>query len=483
MNKILLTALVLVVLITTVYAGGKEESEEKVTVESYLHYNPTEWTVRTAEHPNVARVILTLAEEFTEMYPNIEITFTDIPRMAGPEYETWLTTQVLAGTAPDLVSADSTLMAKGWALPIGEYLDQPNPFIKGNERWRDAFYPNFMESLRYVDGLEYCAPIRAIYPAMTIGLVYNKDYIRENNIPVPTNWAELKEVSKLLKDTGTGLSPWPRDAYLGNVWALPMQILPPLLQGLAPEMDLNGDGLIDVQEGLEAYEKGLIGVRTPIYETAINEALALNETMIEGFSTSDVGAMFKQGGLFLQYQGAWDFSRYQNDPAIDFELGFLPAFFVTPDDVPGAHPPMEMTRGGGEVPVEHMVATEGPDHIILKDSVESRGNLEEVLLWWQFLTTPENAGLLVNENQQFISAVKGAPLGSLWQDVANFQLPIYEYSFSWDGMGLQWDMAYRTTWFELLLARTLGIISYDEMIDQWEEAWDEGVERFKATLD
>jgi ABC-type glycerol-3-phosphate transport system substrate-binding protein len=415
------------------------------------------------------------------MYPNIEIVFTDIPDMAGPEFQTWLSTQILAGTAPDLVRSDNSLIAKGWALPIGEYLDQPNPFIDGNKRWRDAFFPKFMETLRYIDGQDYSAPIRAIYPAMVIGLVYNKDYFRENDIPVPTNWAELKEVSKLLKDTGTGLSPWPRDAHLGNVWPLPMQILPPLLQGLGPEMDLNGDAVIDIQEGLEAYEKGLVGVRTEIYETAINEALELNEYMIEGFSTSDMGAMFKQGELFLQYQGSWDFARFQNDPAIDFEVGFLPAFFPTPDDVPGAHAAMEMTPGGGEIPMEYIVASEGAGHVILKDSVEARGNLEEVLLWWQFLTTPENAGFLVNENQAGIPAVIGAPLGSLWQDIANFQLPMYEYSFTWEGMGLMWDMAYRTQWFELLVANTLGIISYDEMIDQWEDEWDDGADRFKTT--
>lgn len=492
MLKRLLIVLLLIVPVLAWAAGqteGAEQTEGK-TVTNYIRTHPTEWTTRTAEHPTVVRAPTILADEFMKLYPDIKIKFADVPELKeGHEFAAWLSAQVLADTAPDLIRSWHNIpVQNGWALPIGEYLDKPNPFAPEYPRWRDIFYESLMTSLVWEDGKEYCAPIQAIYPGLEVGFTYNKDYFRENGIAVPTSWTTLKEVSKKLKDMGTGLSPWPREASGGHFWPLALQVLVPMLQGVCPEMDENGDLFVGAEEGLEGYRDGLIGPETDIYQRAFREVAELSSYWIEGFDTIDLETMFKKGEVYLQYNGAWAFSDYANDPAIEFDLGFLPAFIPLPEDIPpkngqpGAYPPKEMTKGDGKVPADYVYAIQGPDNVIMKESVEKHDNLEETILWWQFITTPENGGFLINENQSHIPAAKDAPLGSIFQDIAKFSVPVYEYSISWWGMGLYWDAASFVNWRKIFLSYVQGIIDWDTFIEQMEQEFQEGSSRYAETL-
>jgi maltose-binding protein MalE len=346
-----------------------------------------------------------------------------------------------------------------------------------------------MTSLIWEDGEEYCAPIQAIFPALEVGLMYNKPWFSENNIKVPSSWTELKEVSKQLKDMGSGLSPWPKEADDGHFWALALQVLVPMMQGIAAEMDTNGDMFVGADEALPAYRNGLIGPKTELYQRAFREVAALNLNWIDAFSTIDLETMFKKGdNVYLQYQGAWGFSAYANDPAIDFEVGFLPAFIPLPADIPplngqpGAFPPTEITKGDGKVPGKYVSAIQGADNVILKQSVEKHDNEAEAVRFLQFLTTPENGAFMINENQSHIPAAKDAELGSVFKDIAKFKVPMYEYSISWWGMGLYWDAPSFVQWRKVFVSYMQGIIGWDEFIDQMEQEYKEGSDRFEETL-
>ena len=473
-------------------AGDSEQATGEVkTVRLFLWNHPTEWTTRTAEHPVVIQAPKILAEEFMKENPNIKIEFQNIPNMkTGLEFSAWLKTQMLSGTAPELIRSWHNIpVQEGYALPLGKYLDEPNPFAPEYPRWRDIFYETFMTSLIWEDGEEYCAPIQAIFPALEVGLMYNKDWFSENNMMVPSNWTELKEVSKQLKDMGSGLSPWPKEADDGHFWALALQVLVPMMQGVAAEMDTNGDMFVGTDEALPAYRNGLIGPKTELYQRAFREVAALNENWIEGFSTIDLETMFKKGdNLFLQYNGAWGFSTYANDPAIDFEVGFLPAFIPLPEDIPplngqpGAFPPDEITKGDGKVPAKYVSAIQGADNVIMKDIVEKNDNEAETIRWLQFLTTPENSAFMINENQTHISAAKDAELGSIFKDIAKFKVPMYDYSISWWGMGLYWDAPSFVQWRKVFVSYMQGHIDWDEFIEQMEKEFKEGSDRFAETL-
>jgi len=454
-------------------------------------WQPTEWTTRSAEHPTVVNATRILAERFMDMYPNVEIFWIDATGYTDSteDHTAWLTARISGGDAPDLIySLHNVPVQNGWALPIEEYLDQPNPFAPEYPRWRDIFYPKLMESLVWGDGHEYCATIGAIWPNLEIGLVYNKGFFAEHGLEPPRTWTEEKEVSRALKEMGSGLSPWPPEQASGNCWPLALQLLPPMMQEVCAEMDLNGDKFVNIEEALPAFKKGLIGPNTPIYRRAWAEMYELATYWVDDFMTTDLDLLFRQGGVALQYQGVWEFSALGHDPTIEFEIGFLPPPMpnsqdIPPsDDMPGAFDPMRYTEGDGSVPADLLTAVQGPDLVILKPSVEAHDNLAETLLWWQFMTTPENDAFIINENEVRIPSAKDAPLGPIFSQIAHFKLPLYEYSIAWWGQGLFWDAANFTNWRKVFVDWITGQIDEETFFERQQQEFEEGAARYEETL-
>jgi hypothetical protein len=346
-----------------------------------------------------------------------------------------------------------------------------------------------MTSLIWQDGHEYCAPIRAIWPYLEVGLIYNKEVFEKEGLKAPSTWSEEKEVSKYLKEKGLGgLSPWPSENDSGNCWPLALQILPPMMQSLCKEMDLNGDMFVGADEALPAFKKGLIGPKTALYRRAWSEMYALAQTWVDGFNTTDLDQLYRQGKTALQYRATWEFSQMAYDPTIPFEQGFLPAPMPNSEDLPfdadevGAYDPPMMTAGDGSVPGDLITAVQGPDLVILKDAVKAHGNLDETIRWWQYMTTPENNAYIVNENQNYIPSAVDASLGSIWNDIAGFKLPLYDYSIAWWGMGLYWDAQNFQNWRKLFVSWVTGQFDEATFFDRQQTEFEEGASRYEQTL-
>ena len=287
-------------------------------------YTPTEWTSRSAENPIVVNAPRILAERYHEENPGTEIVYEEGP--GGEDYFAWLTAGATAGTAPNLVrSTHNFAVQNGWAVAIDDYLAQPNRYAPDYDKWIDIFYPTFMNSLIQPDGKIYCAPIDNIWPNIEVGLAYNKETFDSMGLEPPSTWGAQMEVSRALKEAGDGLAPWQVEQATGNLWPLALQILPSMMQPICPEMDLNGDKFVGVDEALPAYRAGIIGPNTPIYKRAFEEMYELATYWIDAFNTVDIDLLWREGKVGLRYSGSWEFSRMANDPNVTFERGFLPS--------------------------------------------------------------------------------------------------------------------------------------------------------------
>ena len=147
-------------------------------------HHPTEWTSRSAEHPTVVNSTRILAKKFEEQNPGVTIVFDEGP--GGDDYFAWLSASAVSGKSPDLVwTSHNYAVQNGFAVPMEEYLNQPNPYASGYKAWRDIFYPAYMESLKQPDGHEYCAPLNAIWPNIEVGLAYNRDMLDQMGLKPP----------------------------------------------------------------------------------------------------------------------------------------------------------------------------------------------------------------------------------------------------------------------------------------------------------
>jgi len=467
-----------------VEASSAQEAAKRLWVNAYP---PSEWTERSAEHPFVTNAPRILAERFQEENPGVEIEWVRFDPPAGSAgdtfYASWLTSLMSAGQAPDIVSPLHEIpIQKGWCLPLDDHLAQPSPYAPTYATWADAFYPSLMRSLVFGDGKTYCAPVSHPFPGVEVGLAYNREWLDRIGMEPPSTWTEQLAVSSALKEAGSGLSPWPAEAQEGNIWPLALQLLISMLQKQGPELDLNGDQFVGADEALPAFRNGLIGPLTPTYRTAWLEMKKIAATWIDGWATTDLDVLWRDGNVGLRTTGAWEFSQQQNDPFIPFERGMIPAPYVTSADLPEASDPPAFTAGDGKVPADMVTAINGPDTAIMKDATRERGTVEEAVRWLQWITEPENNAFLINENEERIPAAKDAKLGPLFTEIATYQVPKWTYQIAWWGEGLYFDNTQFNELRKLFVAWVTGQLDDEAFFDRAHRETVAGADRYEASL-
>jgi ABC-type glycerol-3-phosphate transport system substrate-binding protein len=462
------------------------------TIRAWLGpFHPTQWTTRSAEHPVASTATRVLAEQFMSENPDVRIEWIDATGYTDSttDHAAWLTARIAGGDAPDIIWCLHWVpVQNGWAMPIEEYLDQPNPFAPQYARWRDIFWPRLMQSLVQADGHEYVAPIDTEWPNLKYWLVYDVDYFNQQGLQPCKTWTEFKELSAALKALGSGLSPWPNEAASGNMWPLALQILPPMMQEVCVQMDTDGDFFVGTPEGLEAWKKGLIRNTTPLYRRAWREMYELASSWVDGFATADLELMWREARVHLRCEAQSTFTALYFDPTVPFEMSVIVPPLPTSQDVPptadmpGASDPYLLTAGDGSVPGDYITALQSTGYVLLDEMVRTHDNADETMAWLQFMTTPENDGYVVNENQQWIPSAKDAPLGPLYGEVSKVQLPMYEYQIEWWGMGLFWDAAHFTNWRRIFVEWITGQIDEETFLAREDEEGDAGAARYEATL-
>lgn len=76
-----------------------------------------------------------IADEFMAMFPNVTIEWD---RTKGDDWPYWMTTQLAAGTAPDICFLQGSQFAdRGWFIPLNDYLLEKNVFVEDNAVWKE----------------------------------------------------------------------------------------------------------------------------------------------------------------------------------------------------------------------------------------------------------------------------------------------------------------------------------------------------------
>lgn len=465
-------------------ASSARQATKTLTVNAYV---PSEWTERSAEHPFATNAPRILAERFQQENPNVQIEWVRFTPPAGSGgdsfYASWLTSLMSAGQAPDVISPLHEIpIQRGWCLPIDDYLAQPSTYAPSYATWAESFYPSLMKSLVFGDGKTYCAPVSHPFPGVEVGLAYNKEWLDQVGMQPPTTWTEQLALSSALKDAGSGLAPWPNEAADGNIWPLALQLLVSMLQQQGPELDLDGDLFIGAEEALPAFRNGLIGPNTATYRTAWLEMKKIATSWVDGWATTDLDVLWRDGKVGLRTTSAGEFSEQKNDPFIKFERGLIPSPYVTSADVPGASDPPAFTAGDGKVPADLVTAINGPDTAIMADATRDHGTVDEAVKWLQWITEPENNAFLVNENETAIPAAKDAALGPLFTEIASFKVPMWTYQIAWWGEGLYFDNTQFNEIRRLFVAWITGQVDDNAFFDRIQAETTAGADRYAASL-
>lgn len=153
-----------------------------------------------------------LIARFEKAEPGINVETTVLP-LTG--FGDTLSTQLAAGTAPELIFAQVPHQNEQ-ITPLNEYLDEPNPYIEGNERWLDIFDDDYFGEAQAnnVGDFEYVP-----FNLVIAGIFYNQEIFDEAGV----DGAEIETFEDLIgaceKISDAGYTPMAMDnGSLGAGW-------------------------------------------------------------------------------------------------------------------------------------------------------------------------------------------------------------------------------------------------------------------------
>jgi len=360
-----------------------------------------------------------LADEWEELHAGKKIEFRSMTLLTNTEGE-WLKTQLLGGIAPEIVSmnAESSWpdVGKGWYVALDEYMERPNPYVPGNERWIDTFVNRaLVEAKRAPDGKLYCVPVDIV----ETGMFYNKTLLREHGFDrMPDTWAGMLAMFEKLKQAG--VTPISSEESLGMDWGQDI-IFEMLYHDILPQLDLlpsapNAQGYLghylEPHEAGFLFTKGFFTRRDPRWRETYRLLREWREGWAKELKNTDPIRSFMIGRLAILWTGSWFIRRMATDPYIDFEWGvaYLPR--ITRETSRFASGTPATVIGGAAVQLH------------ITNSAVINGTVEDCVDFLMYVSAPQNIEALASEALVFIPNIEGAKVDERlapFQDI--FQRP------------------------------------------------------------
>ncbi|NLY30967.1 MAG: carbohydrate ABC transporter substrate-binding protein [Firmicutes bacterium] len=392
---------VLVCLLVAVVAGTALGAQEiRIVTRNYVPNVP-----QPGREP--LKAMAEIAAAYEALHPDVKITYVELPEMNEQEYLAWLVSQAAGGTIPHIVWGHATELEQyrhdEWFVDLMPYLEEPNPYVEGNERWYDLFYQKPVELRRSYDGALWSLPIDLV---ATI-IFYNQDVFDEYGLTVPATWAEFIDIQQKLQAAGETpflfeLKDWVNFSWIFRV--LLSHFYAPLLE----EIDVLGTpGQVTAEEFARAYQKGLLRADQPQHREIYRIIKDWSKYWAPGAVSS---TMQLNREKFLRGQGVMYWGPSPDMPVVmqaenrEFRVG---TFYVPQVTV-------ETSSYANDSPM-HMVGGASGEQLAITETAVREGKVDLCVDFLRFLTVPENNGRVISEAQKMLPVIQGAPTPSIME--------------------------------------------------------------------
>jgi raffinose/stachyose/melibiose transport system substrate-binding protein len=283
-------------------------------------------------HPGIINAYDEAMRDYERLHPGIKLEQVPVPLRL---WSSWLRTQMVGGTAPDLVDMDrgqeDDFLAR-YLIPLDSWLAQPNPYNKGTDLehvpWRDTFVdgishePGYRPNLRQVYGIPLTLGTMRVfanarlYEEITGGLQPPADY---------ADFVKLCDrIREYAERTGRPLDPLAGS----NTHSLPLlnRMYSSQTQKLAIEA-LDVPNLApNMRDGAIAYLRGKWNWNSPEALSGIRLMKEVGNNMVPGFAQlqrDDSLLHFTQGNAVLLASGSWEADTVMSQcsfPLISFPI-------------------------------------------------------------------------------------------------------------------------------------------------------------------
>ena len=346
--------------VTTLAGCGGSETKEKKGAEGgnesdkVVEINYFTYRSQADRHPEK------LIEAFEKQNPNIKVNYQVVKNL--DEYLKAQQVRMLSGTDIDVTTVRPESIAD--YVEAGYLMD-----ISG-----EAYLDNYKEGM--LDKITVDGKVYGIADAINlIGVYYNKDMFKDNNIKVPETYKEFIAACDAFKEKGFySMANGCKDG-----WPINFDIYTYL-----------HDLIVKDPEIFEKANRGEISYTDPVFLDAFkkiddfyNAGYLSPDSM--SFTGDDAVALFVGEKIPMLCQGEWQATVF-DDAELDFELGVFP------------------------IPVESTDETVIPVSVgSYNAGVSSTKHPEEVNKFLEFMSTQEGAAITANQMKSF-SPVEGVEL-------------------------------------------------------------------------
>lgn len=375
--SILLAALLVLGLFTV---AGAEGEKRVIVVDGggdWQNFNSTKSMEKSEANPYPYNELEKLVEEYNKLHTDVEVQLLPTSKTTDRDAVVALMT---AGEAPDIIYQNmgvykNTDIGTDWFVPLNEYLDQPNPYEEGNEKWRDVFNPMWLEVTRSSNGNYYFCPIDAV-PA---GLIVNMDLLKKAGVEkVPETYAEFMAAQEKLSEIGV-------IPYLPIYHWFDIVLEGQMLANKVKELDvLQQDGVLDSQEFARAITKGLLSTSDPEYQEYFKLIKEVTKYFPEDWQNIDVMTAFLNGEIAMTAGVGAHMRQVANDTVHTFEVMNTTFPLVTSETSEFGE--IAVIRGSAGYSTTWQVTNTAVKNDTVKDCVD----------FLMYLTSAENNARMVN---------------------------------------------------------------------------------------
>jgi ABC-type glycerol-3-phosphate transport system substrate-binding protein len=338
-----------------------------------------------------------VADEYMAAHPDIGIEWYRFP--SGGNLDEWLLARMTAQDAPDIYWANTESLwphvNKGWALVFDDYMNLPNPYVQGNDQWKNQFEEIAVISQTGPDGHLYGVNM----DGAGVLTVYNKQAFADAGITQePKTWTEFMAANQKLLDKG--YIPYGAD-FSPDTCCFPhwfeAHVYNQLLWDDIWQFDDDKNKVITARELTAHAQKGDF----PEWESYLQLAHML-KSMTPYFPIGyegklDYRQLFRQGKVAMYMEGNWAISDFTNSPP-PFEISWMAFPVVTSDIWPKAQNKVVRIQGAWGAMQYHI-----PGYLAQKDS----GKIAHIMDWLMYSSKPENVTAVCAETS-LVPLTKGA---------------------------------------------------------------------------
>jgi raffinose/stachyose/melibiose transport system substrate-binding protein len=413
------------------------------------------------------------AAEYEKLHPNVRIIQEAIPEST---YGQWMSTQLMGGTAPDIVQAgmvDAPLMTAffiRYLLPLSSYVTQPNPYNAGTDLEGVPLFLTFKDGMRrsFIDETQEFMTIPLAL--VSLRLFYNKSLLKKLTgvDEVPKDFRTfLKVCEKIRSQKQPNGQPYVAIAgsrYHFIRWEDSMA--KPLTYDALREIDFNRDGRFSKDEMFMGFITGKVNFTNPAYRASFKMVEDITKELPSGWSglgRDEALFNFAQQKAVFTSGGIYEAGGIQEQARGKFELG------VADFPVPNSSDP------------DYGAIIQGPRYELpdgnMPMAVTRTSRHPDVAVDFLLFLTSRHQNEKFNKRLKWIPIVVGAevdPFLKVFEPNLDGVLPAFDVTTGAESF---------IKWSQLYSLFQIHQLSYDDMAAQFTRFWDTiGREDFREYL-